>query len=286
MLVGGYLSHPPNWGTGNIQDKEKIAAAVYDIAYGLSADRAPLPAFPSGESQVTDAAGAGKVVPILMYHHIGDYKGPKPKDAYLYTPADTFREETGWLASHGYHTITLPELFSGYIPANPIVLTFDDGYQDNYDNAYKILREKGQKGTFFVISGFVGGGYLSNTEVKEMSNGGMDIESHTVSHPELAKLSPASLTEQLMKSKQVLEDLTGKKVDFLAYPFGNYNDSIKNATKAAGYKAAVTVSPLSKNESMYELPRIEAIPRDRGNSLGNKIAGYIKANGGFAWKYR
>ena len=274
------------------------AVIAYDIAYGWN-ERPPVsslapfpkgkekPADPSPQPKVVTRAVIQPIVPILMYHHIGDPLASTPfNERYMFTSATAFRDEMSWLAKSGYHTITMPELFAGNLPTKPIVLTFDDGYQDNYDNAYKILSGMEQKGTFFVISGFANANYLSTTEIQEMSASGMDIESHTVDHQNLTTLSPVSLNDELVNSKQYLETILGKKVEFICYPFGIHNQAVIDATKAAGYRAAVMVKPWSPTGSMYELPRIEMRRKDYADSQGFKISSFINANSDNKWSYK
>ena len=119
-------------------------------------------------------------------------------------------------------------------------------YRDNYKNAYPILKKYDFKATIFVISSFLGvyPNYLTWANVAEMQESGLiDFESHTLSHEELTKAPDLDEAKhQLVGSKQAIEWNLGKQVNFIAYPCGEYNDDIEQATKDAGYRAAFTVN--------------------------------------------
>lgn len=242
---------------------------------------------PMPGTEAPRAASGGEPVPILMYHHIRDFSDPNnPVDTNLSTPVQGFRDQMQWLKENGYTTITFSELFSGTLPEKPIVLTFDDGYQDNYTNAFKILKENGQKGVFFLISSTEGGGYLTQSEIREMAGNGMEIESHTISHPDLSQLGDEALAKELGESRNTIEEGTGQKVEFLCYPSGRFSKDVIDAAKTAGYRAAVTTKSSSSNGSLYELPRIRMNPEDGPRSLKSKLAAYQSSNDGFTWRYR
>ena len=114
-------------------------------------------------------------IPILMYHSIND-NDPKNK---MVLPINMFKEQMLWLKENDFNTLTLDEamiaLENDSIPENPVVITFDDGYIDNYENAFPILKENNIKATFFIITTFVDNGYyMSSDMLKEMQNTGME----------------------------------------------------------------------------------------------------------------
>lgn len=126
----------------------------------------------------------------------------------------------------------------------PVILTFDDGYVDNYKNAYPILEKYNLKGTIFLISDFIGTypNYMTWAQVDEMQQSGLiDFESHTLSHPELDKIPADEVWHQLDSSKKALEWRLGKPINFIAYPCGSYDEELERMTKEAGYRAAFTV---------------------------------------------
>lgn len=195
----------------------------------------------------TKNVGAVKL-PILMYHRIDDMLIPGDKfSPGLTVTVAKFDTEMAYLQSHGYRTIGLAELYGALyenkpLPPKSVVITFDDGYADNYLYAFPILKKYNQKATFFVVSNFFGasGYYMTAEQIKEMSDSGMDIESHTETHSNLSQLPKEKLETELMGSRAKIEALTGKPVYFLAYPFGRYSPLVEAETKAAGYLLAVT----------------------------------------------
>lgn len=207
-------------------------------------------------------------IPVLNYHQINN-TAHNPL-----TLSDTeFEAQIKYLAKEGYTPIT-PDQLSEYLesgkelPSKPILITFDDGYKDNYQIAYPILQKYNFTATIFVISDFVNtyDRYLTWDQIKEMSNSGFSFQSHTLSHVTLTDISDDNeLRKQLTKSKEALEWRLGKKVEYLAYPCGKYDQRIIDATKAAGYRGAFTINlgRDTTNSTAYYLNRI---PIFGGNS--------------------
>lgn len=184
-------------------------------------------------------------VPILMYHYI-QFADPRDKLGWNLSvnPWD-FQAQLDWLAGNGYHPIDFNDL-RGYLqgwwdlPANPVVLTFDDGYRDFYTTAWPILREHRFKAVSYVVTGFLGGpNYLSAEMVRELDRGGVQIGSHTVGHVDLTKAG-GGLWYQLAESRSYLEGLLGHPVVDFCYPSGKVSAYVANAVAAAGYQTATT----------------------------------------------
>ncbi|WP_443659102.1 polysaccharide deacetylase family protein [Clostridium algidicarnis] len=182
-------------------------------------------------------------VPILYYHSV-----EKSEDNELRIAPEKFRGQLKYLKDNNYVSLTLQELQSYItqnmpIPKNSVVITFDDGYKDNYDNAYPILKEFGYTATIFVISGLIDKdpNYLNSDHIKEMSKNGIEIGSHSINHENLLEISKEDKIETITKSKQDLEKLIEKPVISIAYPFGKFNDDIVNITKGAGYTLGFTI---------------------------------------------
>lgn len=186
-------------------------------------------------------------VPVLYYHSVD----PSERNEVTISP-ERLKSQLQYIKDQGYTTLTMTEL-ENYIlnnkeiPEKSIVITFDDGYTDNYINAFPILKELDMKASIFVITeGIDSGYYLSTEQLKEMSSNGIDIISHTYSHPYLVnpKLGTAMTYEEQLEefksSKQKLEEITGKEVTAVAYPYGYLNEDSKQAAKDAGYKLAFT----------------------------------------------
>lgn len=188
-------------------------------------------------------------VPILMYHYVNDTPPDAGSDAASLTVSKAqFEAEMEHLAEYGYHPVTMQEVYAalsggGVLPSKPVALTFDDGGTDGYTVALPILRKHGFKATFFVITGYVGNRHcMTWSQLREMCAAGMDIESHTVRHPDLRKIDASRLASELAVSRATLAKELGVDARIISYPFGRYNETVIAAAQAAGYQAAVTTS--------------------------------------------
>jgi peptidoglycan/xylan/chitin deacetylase (PgdA/CDA1 family) len=191
--------------------------------------------------------------PILLYHRVV----PKPASIYDITP-DMLEKQIGFMLAQGYQPITALQYIKlqkhpKFFPDKPVVLTFDDGTKSHYQYVFPILQKYKIKATFFVYPGnIVSEGSLQLTwpELKKMAWAGMDIESHTFSHPFLTKTNFKRddprylewLDRELKESKRVLEEHLKTKVDLLAYSYGWFNDIVEAKTMEAGYQGAFTVN--------------------------------------------
>lgn len=203
------------------------------------------------QEENTKTENKEKGIPVLMYHSVDYEKGNE-----LRIPKEKLREQMQYLKDNGYTTLTLEQLYNHFvnnapIPEKSVVLTFDDGYADNYTNAFPVLKEFGFKAAIFVITKTVDtdSSYLTSNMIKEMSDYGIDIESHTVNHDELNKLSYEEQCKTLKDSKGFLEKITDKEVKYIAYPFGKYNGDTLKAAKECGYTMAVTTRGAWSNKS-------------------------------------
>jgi peptidoglycan/xylan/chitin deacetylase (PgdA/CDA1 family) len=222
--------------------------------YGLRLDRKPAPPFGVARAKgstglVSGNLGVGQVkVPIIMYHRIDTKQIPNDRYSYgLTVPPTNFDAQMEYLEQNGYTVVGLEDLYRTFysnetISPKTVILTFDDGFSDNYTYAYPILKKHHFNGTFFVATGFTDANknYLTTDQIKEMSAGGMDIESHTVGHPDLTKLKAQELNYQLVASRERIEKITGKKSYFFAYPYGSNNENVIQAVQNAGYLLAIT----------------------------------------------
>ena len=200
-------------------------------------------------------------VPILNYHQIND----RDENA-LTVHTDQFDSQMKYLADNGYHTITPDEMVSAWesgtpLPEKPVIITFDDGYADNYRCAYPILQKYNLKGTIFLVSDFISTypNYLTWAQILEMQESGlMNFESHTLSHAQLDTTSPEETWNQLYNSKKALEWYLKTDVNFLAYPCGFYDEELQSKVKEAGYKGAFTVNFgfADKDANRYILDRV------------------------------
>jgi peptidoglycan/xylan/chitin deacetylase (PgdA/CDA1 family) len=219
-------------------------------------------------------------LPILMYHYIRrppstrtDMLGYK-----LSVAPEVFQVQMDWLYANHYHTVTFDQVrayFAGAqaLPSKPVVITFDDGYQDLYTEAFPILEAHGFTAVAYIVSGFVGrGGYVSQAEVLQMDRAGMEIASHTVNHANLARSSFGSVMYELLQSKRWLESLTGHPILDFAYPSGQFNRQTMAAVSQAGYDTAVTeyTSTLHSPADRFAWGRVRV---GGGESLQDFVAG-------------
>jgi peptidoglycan/xylan/chitin deacetylase (PgdA/CDA1 family) len=215
---------------------QDAASAVFNHEYFVS------------RLQVVQVGRRNITLPILMYHYVRT--PPSLKTDWLgYTlsvsPAD-FTAQMDWLSRHGFHPVDFNDVrayFAGTtpLPANPVVITFDDGYADLYTTAYPILASHGFKAVAYIVSGFVGRPrYASAAQVVQMDENGVEIASHTVDHADLARSSYASVMRELVDSKLWLERLLGHPVLDFAYPSGQFSAQVVSEVIRAGYDTAVT----------------------------------------------
>lgn len=214
-------------------------------------------------------------VPVLMYHSISD-KGDNP---YI-IPVKQFKEEMEYLKDNGYTTINLEDLYlyiNNKIKLGPktVVITFDDGYEDNFINAYPILKECGFKATIFVVTSYLDKGtlFLNTKDLNLLQSGGVDIESHTYNHDYLSKLTYEEQLKSLKKSKEEIEKKLNKKVNFLAYPFGAFNEDTIKAAKESGYKLAFTINGgwVDSGANAYKLNRVYVGPNTKIEEFEERI---------------
>ena len=228
-------------------------------------------------------------IPALMYHNINaDYDG---KRASVEITPERFKEHMVTLKNEGYTAIFFDEYVSYLngktsLPEKPILITFDDGYLNNYTLGFPILKETGMKATIFIITGRMGlqgdvtFPHFTWEQALEMEKSGfVDIQSHTQYHGYLTKMSDASAVLELRKSKYSIEKNLNKKVEFLAYPYGDCNEEIIEIAKKAGYKAAVLAEPIEAGVNRWgENPFLTKRITVYGNMSGETLIKEIKKN--------
>ena len=201
---------------------------------------------------------AGPKVLVLNYHQVANTFNPL-----AILPSD-FSTQMAYLINNGYVPITPDELDAGLsgeltLPEKPVLITFDDGYSDNYTNAFPILKGYGIRATIFVVPAFVGKkNYLTWEQLHEMIESGINIQSHTLNHSKLEELPDDEIRSELLNSKIVLEENLGITVNYLAYPTGTYNLHIAGIAKDVGYKGAYTIKygGVDMGSNMYALERV------------------------------
>lgn len=215
----------------------------------------------------------------MMYHNVDYIDGYRSNTV----SPENFERHMAYLKGHGFHVLSFDELVqltksSAPLPRKSAVITFDDGYEDNYIHAYKILKKYGYPAIIFIPSDLINTeGYLSWAQVKEMARSGITIGSHSRHHLYLPDLAQQEQRDEIIGSKSIIEQQLGKTCDYFSYPIGGFNDQIKQFVKEAGYYgAAATNRGFDRtNRDVFELNRIRFGDRDdRNDYLWIKLSGY------------
>lgn len=199
-------------------------------------------------------------VPILMYHYIRDYNDPEDKiGVNLSVSPQKFEQQIKYLKENNYTPISFSDLISKKFPDKSAVITFDDGYEDAFINAYPILKKYEMTGVFYIIVNKVGQpGYLSWDQIIKMQSDGMLFGSHSISHPNLSLLPDEKIEKELSESKQILEEKLNVKINDFCYPSGKYSNQTIKMLEELGYTNSVTTKSGISDETsnIFELPRL------------------------------
>jgi peptidoglycan/xylan/chitin deacetylase (PgdA/CDA1 family) len=203
-------------------------------------------------------------IPVLMYHSISYEEGNPCK-----VPKENFESQMKFLHENGFNTITVDELYQAIttgkeVPKKSVLVTLDDGYKDNYTDGFPIMKKYNIKATIFVITSTVDNSKenLNSEEIKELQKNNIDIQSHTVDHKALNKLSYEEQYNELKNSKEYLDKLLNKNTTAIAYPYSQYNEDTMKICKELGYKVAFTTwyGFSNYNQGLYELKRLVIHP--------------------------
>ena len=193
----------------------------------------------------TQASSDSLRVPILVYHSIAPHHpGQTAEQRLLDVDTAVFREQMSYLVAHKFNVISLEKLVDALdgratIPEQAVVITFDDGWEDQYKHAFPILRQLGMTATFFVYSTAIGvdGASMTWEQVRELQAGGMTIGCHSRTHPMLTAAG-VNLHAEVETSREDIERNLGTRPDLFAYPYGEWDARVADAVRAAGYRAA------------------------------------------------
>lgn len=203
-------------------------------------------------------------VPILCYHRIRNILASDSKNmkTYSVTPVH-FAQQMKALSDNGFHTILPDQLHEylvhdGILPPKPILITFDDGQEEQYRLGLPEMNKYGFKGVFFIMTISVNRpGYMSTTQIKNLSDSGHDIGAHTWNHLAVTKYEEKDWDIQLMRQKKQLEVITGKGVNCFAYPFGVWNKASIPKIKNSGYQLAFILSTKGDlDEPLFTIRRL------------------------------
>ncbi len=215
------------------------------------------------------------LLPILNYHHVGVQAEPAGHRR-LWVSTQRFSEHLEFLAREGYRSLTLRECLpflreEAFLSGRAVVLSFDDGYSDFMDHAYPILQRYGFSATVAVVTGAVGTSsrwdpgwespIMKWDDIVELNRRGIEIASHTVSHPRLSHLSRESMQHELGRSREMLEEKLGAPATSLVYPYGDSNSEVEETARGTGYHLACS-SFRGNSHRPSDLFRLRRIPVD------------------------
>lgn len=203
-------------------------------------------------------------VPVLCYHQIRDFKPSDGKVArdYIVPPA-IFAAQMKSLADSGYHSILPGQLYDYLtagkeLPSKPVMITFDDTRLGQYTDALPELNKNGFKAVFFIMTVSLGRpGYMSKEEVKQLSDEGHTIGSHTWDHKNLKTYTDEDWPKQIAKPSRQLEEITGKPIEYFAYPFGLWNKAGIPKLKEQGFKGVFQLyAKRDETDPLFTIRRI------------------------------
>ncbi|MCX8130841.1 MAG: polysaccharide deacetylase family protein [Clostridia bacterium] len=240
-----------------------------------------------------------KNLKIYAYHRITPIERGT-----LSVTIENFDRQIRYMLDKGYECINLAQLYDKYIKAGRepekkcFVITFDDGYADNYMHAYPVLKKYGITASIFLTANYISSREIfpwdkqrfeipvsedypmTKNNIEEMLAYGIDFGSHTLNHHLLTTVSIDTAKEEIEKSKKVLEDMLGKEILSFCYPAGNLNEEVCKLVESAGYKLAVVTPPRKGiKETDFTLKRIGIYQKDdmfRFAMKSNKLIYYIK----------
>lgn len=233
-------------------------------------------------------------MPVIMYHRV--IKDESEKGVHgTYVTVKQFEEQMKYLKEKGYETITFKDLLNNRYKQRFdkdkkwIMLTFDDGYKDNYENAFPILKKYQFKGIIYLLDGIEYNKWdvdnpgnpekrftlMNQEEILEMQNYGIEFGGHTSTHPRLAELSTEQVKSEIINSKSNIEKIIGKELLSFAYPYGSLNEEVKRISQEAGYKFAVATDSGSIvfSDDLYEIRRIGIFPTNNLFNFKRKVSG-------------
>lgn len=205
-----------------------------------------------------------------MYHSVCDHIENEKHNKWRVKPID-FEKQMHWFYKNNWKSFTISELVKlNEIPEKSFVITFDDGYEDNYLNAFPILQKYDFKATIYLVPNqktnhweekntSVLSNLLNEKQILEMQSSGLiEFGSHTLSHVNLSKIDDVQLEKELIESKNEIEKITNKECEAFAYPYGKFDDKIVNAVKIAQYKNATVVKRglFEQNDDMFTIKRV------------------------------
>ena len=225
--------------------------------------------------------------PLMLMYHAVTPEGGRPRWAWAVSMRQ-FQAQLDFLAAEGYATLTQRELAAtppAALPARAVVSTFDDGYRNNLLASAELAR-RGMRASWFIVTGNIGGApgwpsehrpegrMLDAAELRRLHADGMEVGSHSVSHPRLPTTSDDQLRRELADSRAALEDILGAPVDSFAYPYGAWDARCAAAVAQAGYTSACTTRTgwALRDNDPFRLRRLTVFNSDTTSTLARKLA--------------
>ncbi|MFC1658441.1 polysaccharide deacetylase family protein [Candidatus Omnitrophota bacterium] len=248
-----------------------------------------------------------RMIPVLIYHEVNEKETNSGAKRRMHPACclsvEQFNEQMHYLHNHNFRSFLPEEILEysssqkvAHFDKKPIVITFDDGHIGNYKYALPTLKKYGFKAVFFIATDLIGReNMLTWSQLKEMVNEGMRVESHTVSHYPLSSISDEQIENELLESKRIIEERLGVKVKYLSLPHGDFDSRLEAAARKAGYKGVFSSQARycrSNNQSFfsgrieirqdYNLDDFISIVEKRGSRLkmpgaGNKFKFYLRS---------
>jgi peptidoglycan/xylan/chitin deacetylase (PgdA/CDA1 family) len=216
-------------------------------------------------------------VPILMYHVVG----PMPAEAQypdLFVSRRDFVAQLRWLERKGYQPVTLDSVYRYWrglerLPSRPIVLSFDDGYRPDYTFVAPLLERRRWPAVLNLEYAHLVHEDLTGPMIRRMLADGWELDSHTLTHPDLRAVDAAQLRREVGRSRQLLRRRFGVPVNFFCYPGGLFDARVVHAVRAAGYRGATTTRlGLARPSQLFTLARIRIDRGDGPRELAKKLA--------------
>lgn len=231
-------------------------------------------------------------LPILMYHSISSYASKGFRACTV--SEEAFDKHMSYLEQNHYTSLTVSQFVQAManggstLPPRPVVLTFDDGFADFYSSALPALQRHGFNATLYIATSFVDGTsrwlekigegdrpMLTWEQLAEINSSGIECAAHTHTHPALDMLPPSAARDEIVRSKELLEDHLGQRISSFAYPFGLYSSRVMHIVRDSGFDSACAVrrKMSSLHDNTYALARLMVWPNTTVDMLNNALSG-------------
>lgn len=228
------------------------------------------------------------LLPVLLYHRVVKSRSEAGRHN-IYLTEKRLRSQLSYLKKNHYETITFNEIHNHKITNwnKKVILTFDDGYEDNYTLLFPLLKEFGFTAVIFLVTQSTNNTWgiregepalslMSHDQIREMDQYGIEFGGHTQTHPALNHISLNECKKEVQGCKKDIESLLNKSVISFAYPFGGINKEVKETVKEAGFIYGVSTKsgPYKFNDDLFEIRRIEVSCRTRMFGFKRKVSGH------------